>query len=263
MSRLRVTAIVVLIACCVPTMLFAGKNDEQIQALEERVAELEAKIDAQHAEIKALLETHFGKIEKTIAEKMKDPAAREREAQVLLGQVNQAVRSGKYDEAKKKLAELKKNYAGTQSARRAANTERELNVIGKTMPEDLGIEMWFQGESDFDASGNEPTLLVFWETWCPHCQREVPKLQTMWDKYHDKGLQVVALTKLTRSSTEETVSKFIEDQNMTYPVAKEDGKASTYFGVGGIPAAAEVKDGKVIWRGHPANISESMLQDWM
>ena len=85
----------------------------------------------------------------------------------------------------------------------------------------------------------------------------------MWQKYKDQGLQVVALTKITRSSTEETVSKFIEDKKMTYPVAKEDGKASQYFGVAGIPAAAVVKDGKVIWRGHPANISEAMLKGWI
>ncbi len=263
MSKLRVTAIALLIACCIPTMLFAGKNDEQIKALEERVADLEAKIDAQHAEMKKLLETHFGKMEKTIAESAQSGEQRERQAQVLLGQVNQAVRAGKFDEAKTKLANLKKKYGSTNTARRAANVERELNVIGKSMPEDLGIEKWFQGESEFDASSSEPTLLVFWETWCPHCKREVPKLQTMWDKYKDQGLQVVGLTKLTRSSTEEVVSKFIEDTKMTYPVAKEDGKASSYFGVAGIPAAAVVKDGKVIWRGHPANISDAMLQDWM
>jgi hypothetical protein len=38
---------------------------------------------------------------------------------------------------------------------------------------------------------------------------------------------------------------------------------STYFGVRGIPAAAVVKDGQIVWRGHPARITEDMLKGWL
>ena len=36
-----------------------------------------------------------------------------------------------------------------------------------------------------------------------------------------------------------------------------------YFAVSGIPAAAVVKNGKVVWRGHPARINDEMLKGWM
>ena len=272
MSKLRFVAAVLLLAL-LPTLLFAGKKND-VKALEERVAELEATVEAQQAEIKALLEEHFGAMtkkldekfagmEKTIASAATSGEERERQASVMLAEVNKAIKAGNYDKAKTQMADLQKKYASTNTAKRAARLQRELAIIGKEMPDDLGIEMWFQGESDFDTTGSDTTLLVFWETWCPHCAREVPKLQSMWDKYKDQGLQLVGLTKLTRSSTQEGVSKFIEDKNLSYPIAKEDGQATSYFGVSGIPAAAVVKNGKVVWRGHPANISDKMLQDWM
>ena len=69
----------------------------------------------------------------------------------------------------------------------------------------------------------------------------------------------MALTKLTKSSTQEGVAQFIEQNKLSYPIAKEDGKTSQHFGVRGIPAAAVTKGGKVIWRGHPARISSVML----
>ena len=47
-------------------------------------------------------------------------------------------------------------------------------------------------------------------------------------------------------------------------MAKEDGqKMSDRFGVKGIPAAAVVKNGKVVWRGHPARIKDEMIDGWL
>lgn len=74
----------------------------------------------------------------------------------------------------------------------------------------------------------------------------------------------MGLTKVNRSATEEKVEEFISTHKLTFPVAKEtDGKISRHFGVQGVPAAAVVKNGKVIWRGHPARISDKMLDKWL
>ena len=73
---------------------------------------------------------------------------------------------------------------------------------------------------------------------------------------------MVGLTKLSRSSTEEKVLEFIKDNNVSYPTAKEDGERSKHFNVSGIPAAAVVKDGKVIWRGHLV-MTDTMIDGWL
>jgi hypothetical protein len=73
-------------------------------------------------------------------------------------------------------------------------------------------------------------------------------------------MKVVGLTKVNRSSTDDSVRKFITEQAVTYPMGKEKGgNLSTHYGVAGVPAAALVKDGKVVWRGHPARLNDEAL----
>lgn len=88
-------------------------------------------------------------------------------------------------------------------------------------------------------------------------------MQATYNKFHDDGLAVVALTKITKSSTEEKVTAFIETHSLDFPIAKERGDVSRYFNVSGIPAAAVVKDGKVIWRGHPGQLNDNIIQSWL
>ena len=68
---------------------------------------------------------------------------------------------------------------------------------------------------------------------------------------------------MTRNKTEDEVMTFLKANDVTYPIAKETGDMSQQFNVSGIPAAAVVKDGVIIWRGHPARLSDSMLEGWM
>ena len=68
---------------------------------------------------------------------------------------------------------------------------------------------------------------------------------------------MVGLTTFSRNKTEDEVGAFLKEKKVTYPVAKHDGKINDTFKVGGIPAAALVKDGKIIWRGHPSGMSKS------
>ena len=74
---------------------------------------------------------------------------------------------------------------------------------------------------------------------------------------------MVGVTRITRTSTEESVQEFIKGNDVNYPMAKETGALAEYFNVQGIPAAALVKDGKIIWRGHPTRVTEKLLSSWL
>ena len=154
-------------------------------------------------------------------------------------------------------------YSATSIAKRAKKTQLELEVIGKESPKDWNIERWFQGESEIALDEDKTTLLVFWETWCPHCKREVPKIQNLYANFKKEGLQIIGMTKVNRSATEEGVAEFIEEEGLQYPIAKEDGNLSRYFNVSGVPAAVVVHQGAVVWRGHPASLSEDLLKNWL
>ena len=74
---------------------------------------------------------------------------------------------------------------------------------------------------------------------------------------------MIGVTRINRSATEQSVQDIISQNNVKYPMAKEDGSLAQYFAVSGIPAAAVVKGGKVVWRGHPARITPAMLDNWL
>lgn len=222
--------------------------EKKIAALEKKLAALEAKVTQLQQRPPAAGDVN---------------AALESEANAEFGKISRMVSTGDYKNAQTAMSAFMTKYGATNAAKKARRLSTELSVFGKSAPASWDIEKWFQGESEIDLASDKTTLLVFWEIWCPHCKREVPKMQALYDNLKDDGLQLVGLTRLTRSTTEEQITKFISDQKVKYPIAKENGEVAKHFKVSGIPAAAVVKDGKVIWRGHPGQLTETKLKGWL
>jgi thiol-disulfide isomerase/thioredoxin len=256
---LAASALSILALALVPAMA-----QDTVESLSQRVQALERRIAALEQSLTQKLTAIEQKLAQPQAQAPPQPNPQEQAAGTKLMEINQLVAQGEYEKARTDMVEFMKTYPNTQAAARARKLNEELAVIGKDAPASWGIEKWFQGEKDIDLkSTSKTTLVVFWEEWCPHCRREVPKLQQVYDNLKGNGLQVVGLTKLTRNVTDEKAQSFLTEQKVSYPVAKEDGTLSTYFGVSGIPAAAVVKNGKVIWRGHPAMLDEAKLKSWL
>jgi peroxiredoxin len=220
-------------------------------ALEQRLTDAETKIDEMQAQLEA---------GPAAGGEAAGPSAAETAAGELLRSANDQVAAMNYEGAKTTIEQLTTQYRGTRAASSSRRMAGELAVIGRDAG-DLSIEDWYVGDTSF--SDGKATLVVFWETWCPHCRREVPKMQETWETYQSQGLNMVGLTRLTKTSTEEAAREFVSENNLTYPIGKEDGSVADRFGVRGIPAAAVVKDGKIVWRGHPARITDAMFANWL
>jgi peroxiredoxin len=212
------------------------------------------------------LETQVGELSEQVKARPAAPAApgapdaSEQAAADLLRKASEASEKGEYDEAKQHLAKLLGEYGSTRAARAGARLEGDLKVIGTDAP-DLQVEKWYQGEANTDSKAQ---LLVFWEVWCPHCKREVPKLQATFDKYSPQGLSVIGLTKQSRDVTDDQVQDFVTSNSIAYPVAREQGQSmSDAYNVKGVPSAAVVKEGKVVWKGHPARLTDAMIEGWL
>jgi thiol-disulfide isomerase/thioredoxin len=224
---------------------------DRVQQLEEKVTALEGKV---------------AELEKAPARGNAAAAAaanpeEEKAAGALYEELSKAVDAGNLADAKVKVEELRTKYPNTTAAKRARKMGDELAVVGNAAPASLEVEKWYQGKTDF--KDGKATLLVFWESWCPHCRKHVPEVEKTYAELGSKGLNVVALTKVTRSSTDEKVTEFIGEHKLTFPMAKETGAMSEAFAVSGIPAAAVVKDGKIVWRGHPAKLSDDILKSFL
>jgi thiol-disulfide isomerase/thioredoxin len=247
-------AIVVLGAVAASTPIsFAQKSCEE---LERELAELTRRVEA-------LESKHEAAKAAPPAPAIRTPSGGGREeALALYHRVDGLVATGNINQAKREVAAFNERYAGTEVAGWTRSLNRELEVVGKPTPDDWSIEMWFQGEVDVTLEGQRPTLLIFWESWCPHCRNEMPNMQRIHDAYKGKGLQVVGVTRLTQTATEESVRAFIGEKSITFPIAKETGALATYFNVKGIPAVAFVRNGKIVWRGHPMRLTEELLGIW-
>jgi thiol-disulfide isomerase/thioredoxin len=216
--------------------------------------ELEARVTALETQVKNLAVPGAA----TAASAEADKAAGQ-----LFREANDAIKSGDIKTARAKVKEVKQKYSTTRAARSAAQLEGTLEIFGKDAGS-LTVEKWY-GDKETTFEDGNATLVVFWEVWCPHCKREAPKLQATYEKYNSKGLNVVGLTRINKPdrAPEAMTVDFIKENNMTYPLAKENGSLANRFGVQGIPAAAVVKDGKIVWRGHPAQLDDKMIEGFI
>jgi thiol-disulfide isomerase/thioredoxin len=103
-----------------------------------------------------------------------------------------------------------------------------------------------------------PLLVEFWATWCPPCRKSIPHLNEIYAKYKPKGLEIVGIT----DEDEATVTKFQKQIPMEYNVAiNTPNSIYKQFGIQVIPTAFLVdKGGKIVWTGHPMELTESQIQ---
>jgi thiol-disulfide isomerase/thioredoxin len=129
----------------------------------------------------------------------------------------------------------------------------------RAAPDDFRIESWFQGEGTVDLAGDPATVVLFWEVWCPYCQHQVPRLQEMYTRYQDRGLQMIGLTEQRLDTPADKVRAYIDSRNLTYPVARTTAETRYYFGLSSIPAVALIKNGRVVWCGSADRVSDGLL----
>jgi thiol-disulfide isomerase/thioredoxin len=104
----------------------------------------------------------------------------------------------------------------------------------------------------------KPLLVEFWATWCPPCRKSIPHLNEIYAKYKAQGLRIIGIT----DENEAIVEKFQKQIPMNYDVAINTPQ-SVYqqFGIQAIPTAFLVdKSGKIVWTGHPMELSETEIQ---
>ena len=108
--------------------------------------------------------------------------------------------------------------------------------IGKAAP-DFTLTDTEGNTTQLSALKGKVVVLVFWASWCPHCVKEMPRLQEKWTRWQKKGVQVIAVTRHSKGQTTEVVQAYIEKNALTYPVVVDPGATSRSYNVSGIPAA--------------------------
>jgi cytochrome c-type biogenesis protein len=70
-------------------------------------------------------------------------------------------------------------------------------------------------------------VVNFWATWCHPCQKEIPDLSKLYERYKSKD--VIVLGVMTDSPSDSDLLNFRSDYEMTYPVIRGNSDIITAF----------------------------------
>ena len=105
-----------------------------------------------------------------------------------------------------------------------------------------------------DTSGKEYTLedfkgkvvvINFWATWCAPCLREMPALESLYQKYKNDGVQVVGIVVV---SNKNDIAAKLKKTGITYPILLGSKKTIAAYGnFYSIPQTFIIgRDGKIL-----------------
>jgi len=110
--------------------------------------------------------------------------------------------------------------------------------------------------------GKKVVQIVGWATWCPGCQREIPRLVETYQRLHSEGFEILAVTGLLGQSRQQ-VKEFVRDRSLPYPVLfDEDNHVLEQYGVYFIPYTCLLdRDGRIVYEGsHLPNDYEKRIE---
>jgi cytochrome c-type biogenesis protein len=93
-----------------------------------------------------------------------------------------------------------------------------------------------------------PVLLNLWATWCAPCRQETPYLQSLHEKFAERGLRVVGIS-VDAFGARRDVQDFMKEFGVTYQILHDPAMRSMdVFAVIGLPASFLIgRDGTLRW----------------
>jgi peroxiredoxin len=127
---------------------------------------------------------------------------------------------------------------------------RLATLIGK--PIEISGTLVSGKKFDWSAYKGKVVLIDFWATWCGPCVGEIPNVKADYEKYHERGFEVVGVS---LDSERPALEAFIEKEQLPWPILfSEDPQHSgwdtplaTYYGVMALPTTILVdQQGNVV-----------------
>lgn len=112
-------------------------------------------------------------------------------------------------------------------------------------------------------------ILLFWATWCLPCQKEFPEIQKLLEKYPNKKINVITISKDSPRSLAK-VKSFVNQHQYPFTfLLDSEGAVSSMLFVDAIPQSFIAdKSGKIVYshtgyrKGDELLVEEALLKLW-
>lgn len=137
--------------------------------------------------------------------------------------------------------------------------------VGSPAPA-LAPEQWLQGGPIAAFEKDKTYIVEFWGTWCPPCIAAIPHVNELHNKFKDRNLVVIGVA--VYEDSPDRAAEFLKKkgEGMAYRVAydgKKNGSVAGNWldaaGVKGIPHAFVVRENRILWQGHPTDLTEAFV----
>ncbi len=147
----------------------------------------------------------------------------------------------------------------------STSTSIGANEINFSLPDTTGKKFTLA-----DTKGKSVVFLEFFAVWCPHCQREAPLVDDLYNKYQGKGVTFVDVQASqygknyeSGDNTPATIADlqwFKSNFNVPFPILLDQSTATaTKYGVQGFPTIFIIdKKGKIYYTSS-GEVAESQL----
>ncbi len=120
-------------------------------------------------------------------------------------------------------------------------SQEHQNLVVQTI---IGEEVSLQ-----ELTSKGPVLINFWALWCEPCKMEMKRLQSIYDRYKERGFSILAINQDNQKSLSK-VPPFIASQEYSFYVATDpDGEIAQLFNVQSIPLSLLFnKNGSIVYK---------------
>ena len=121
---------------------------------------------------------------------------------------------------------------------------------------------WVTGSAPMAWAPGELTVIECWATWCGPCVSAIPHVEKLNQQLKGEGIHFIGVNVGDRKDPE-ALRAFLSKLRVppTYPmVIDKTRKINSTIPFQGIPFCFAVREGKVVWKGHPMRLSPELLR---
>ncbi|EPJ55934.1 MAG: hypothetical protein OFPI_01860 [Osedax symbiont Rs2] len=102
-------------------------------------------------------------------------------------------------------------------------------------------------------------ILHFWGSWCPFCRELQPKLDRLYRKYKNSGLEVLAIS-IGEQPTADP-QQVLAELGISFITAVKGDNVARMYGVPGTPSTFFIdREAQIRWKIHSATASDALLE---